>query len=458
MTIRALYAVGAIEKFAFNGLRAMLVLFLVGALRQGDQRAIETYSYVLAFSFVLPLLGSLAARLAPEPVVIETGLAVGAFGFVLMLTGGGWIFEGLSLVMTGTGFARSLIPSTLGRLVRERDPDREQAAFSTLYACLNAGTFLGAIVLAGGGEKFSWNLSFGLGAAALAAGAWLAGCRSKEGAAPLQRAKVLAMMLGAAAAVRLGFRLPPASLDAVMGVLAVGAPAAMLVLQWRDTRDLSGALTLFALSLGVFLFFGLCEHSGTTINVFTDRFVDRGFFGSTIPTTFFQALDPAFNVAAGALMVLLLSSRWGKGAPSDPTMRLNSGYAALAAAFFVLGAAYRSDSTSPWTLVLFYGALVLSETLFVPAALALVSARSLPERRTLQMALLYVMIGTSMWWSAKVSSHFAPARLEAFASADFLALFSGLQRISLIGCLGFAGLYACAQLASKTSGWTAGGR
>lgn len=453
MSINALYAIGAIEKFAFNGLRAMLILFLVGALRQGDQRAFETYSFTLAVSFVLPLLGSLAVQLdVPELAVIEAGFAVGALGFLLMLSDGRRFFEGLSLVIVGTGFARSLIPSSLGRLIREQDPEREQAAFSALYAWFNAGTFLGAILLAGGGEKSSWSLSFLLGGAALAAGSLLAGRCAKERVPVIQRTKVLVLMLAALLTVRLGFLLPTASLDAVMGVLCVAAPAAMLILHWRDTRDRASALTMFVLALGVFLFFGLCEHSSTTINVFTDRFVDREVLGLRIPTTFFQALDPAFNVGVGALMVMLLSSRWGRGAPSDPAVRLNSGYAVLALAFLVLGAAYRSGAGSPAALVLFYCALVISETLFVPAALALVSSRSRPGRRTLQMALLYVTIGTSMWWSSKVGAHFAPAGLRAFGSADFSALFAGLQSLSFVGCLAFAGLYACAQWAGRIPG------
>lgn len=446
MTINALYAIGAIEKFAFNGLRAMLVLFLVGALGQGDQRAFETYSLTLAVSFALPLLGSLAAGLGiAELVVIETGLGVGALGFLVMLCDGRWFFEGLSLVMVGTGCSRSLIPSTLGRLMREQDPGKEQAAFSALYAWLNAGTFLGAILLAGGGERFSWRLSFLLGFAALAAGALLAGRCHDRTVPRAQRTKVLVLMSAALLAVRLGFLLPTAPLDAAMAILAVAAPAAMLAFQWRDTRDLSGALTLFVLSLGVFGFFALCEHSSTSINLFTDRFVDREILGLRIPTTLFQALDPAFNVGVGGLMVLLLSSKWGRGAPSDPAARLGSGYAMLALAFLVLDMAYRSGADSFWALVLFYCALVLSETLFVPAALALVSSKSVPSRRATQMALLYVTIGTSMWWSAKSGSHFAPA--EALGRADFSALFLGLQRLSFVVGVAFAGLFVCAQRA-----------
>jgi len=458
MSVADIYAIGAIEKFAFNGLRAMLILFLVSALKQGDQRAFETYSFILASAFVIPLLGSLATRMkVPELAVIQIGLAVGSAGFFLMLLGDSWVFEGLCLIVVGTGFARALISSTLGRLIRERNPENEQSAFSALYTWFNVGSFLGAIMLAGVGEKVAWGAAFLLGGLSLAAGAWLAG-RSLPSTPLSRRGKVLALMLVSLVPVRLGFLLPIAWLDYIMGALCVAVPVAMLVLQWRSSRNLTSALTLFVLALGIFVFFGLYEHSATTINIFTDRFVDREVLGFRIPTTFFQALDPTFNIGLGVLMALLLSSRWGKGAIAKPTIRLNSGFAAMALAFLVFGLAYSTGTRSPMVLVIFYCGLVLSEVLFVPSALALVSSESAPDQRALQMALLYVMIGSSMWWSGKISSYFAPGDLQKLGSADFLALFSGLQLLSVAGCLGFAALFACAQWAPGLVRTKAGGR
>ncbi len=158
------------ERFSYYGMRAILVIFLTGAIL-GDNpgwgwsssAALSLLGTYAMFAYLAPLAGG---WLGDEKIGYRNAVVIGA---LLMTLGHAsmafetptFLYLGISLLVIGTGFFKPNITSIISKMYEGRD-DKKDGAFNIFYMGVNAGAFLGIMLCGWVGEKIGWSFGFGL--------------------------------------------------------------------------------------------------------------------------------------------------------------------------------------------------------------------------------------------------------------------------------------------------------
>jgi len=158
------------ERFSYYGMRAILVIFLTGAII-GDNpgwgwsssSALSLLGTYAMFAYLAPLAGG---WLGDKKIGYRNSVVIGAF---LMTLGHAsmavetptFLYIGISLLVIGTGFFKPNITSIISKMYDGRD-DKKDGAFNIFYMGVNAGAFLGIMLCGWVGEKIGWSYGFGL--------------------------------------------------------------------------------------------------------------------------------------------------------------------------------------------------------------------------------------------------------------------------------------------------------
>ena len=158
------------ERFSYYGMRAILVIFLTGAII-GDNpgwgwsssAALSLLGTYAMFAYLAPLAGG---WLGDKKIGYRNAVVIGA---LLMTLGHAsmavetptFLYIGISLLVIGTGFFKPNITSIISKIYEGRD-DKKDGAFNIFYMGVNAGAFLGIMLCGWVGEKVGWSFGFGL--------------------------------------------------------------------------------------------------------------------------------------------------------------------------------------------------------------------------------------------------------------------------------------------------------
>ena len=158
------------ERFSYYGMRAILVIFLTGAIL-GDNpgwgwsssAALSLLGTYAMFAYLAPLAGG---WLGDKKIGYRNAVVLGA---LLMTLGHAsmavetptFLYIGISLLVIGTGFFKPNITSIISKIYEGRD-DKKDGAFNIFYMGVNAGAFLGIMLCGWVGEKVGWSFGFGL--------------------------------------------------------------------------------------------------------------------------------------------------------------------------------------------------------------------------------------------------------------------------------------------------------
>ena len=158
------------ERFSYYGMRAILVIFLTGAII-GDNpgwgwsssSALSLLGTYAMFAYLAPLAGG---WLGDKKIGYRHAVVIGA---LLMTLGHAsmavetptFLYIGISLLVVGTGFFKPNITSIISKMYEGRD-DKKDGAFNIFYMGVNAGAFLGIMLCGWIGEKVGWSFGFGL--------------------------------------------------------------------------------------------------------------------------------------------------------------------------------------------------------------------------------------------------------------------------------------------------------
>jgi len=158
------------ERFSYYGMRAILVIFLTGAIL-GDNpgwgwsssAALSLLGTYAMFAYLAPLAGG---WLGDKKIGYRNSVVIGA---LLMTLGHAsmavetptFLYIGISLLVIGTGFFKPNITSIISKIYEGRD-DKKDGAFNIFYMGVNAGAFLGIMLCGWVGEKVGWSFGFGL--------------------------------------------------------------------------------------------------------------------------------------------------------------------------------------------------------------------------------------------------------------------------------------------------------
>jgi POT family proton-dependent oligopeptide transporter len=407
------------ERFAFYGMKALLLLYVVGHHEFAD---IDGYLLLGTFgglAYALPLVGGILADrwLGMRKAVVFGGLllVLGQLGMAYTGTGADHfalqvMYMSLALISVGVGFLKPNISTIVGKLYRDDDPRRD-SGFTIFYMGINIGALLSALSVGYIGIEWGWGYGFGLGGVLMlfGVGQFLWGQRHLHGHAEppdpaTLRRRVAGLSLeqliyvgGVLATVVvwqvLQIKIDLGPLRALTGgqevtmteVVAVVMGLGLLV--WFATFLFSGIsarergqmIVLMTLILVSSLFWGLYEQTYLTWLTFSERAMDRYMLG--------WEWTPGQLTSVGSFFVVGLTPLFAWLWPKLDRLSLNPNAAAkfglgllfAGLSFGVLVYAIEQTDTglvSVWWLVLAYFVLVLGEMALSPIGLAVITTLS----------------------------------------------------------------------------------
>ncbi|GAA4361954.1 peptide MFS transporter [Hymenobacter saemangeumensis] len=329
------------ERFSYYGMRGLLVLYLTksvlaGGLGVPTATATLIYGYFTGFVYFTPIIGGwLADKFIGQRRAILIGGVLMALGqFSLFYTQPGSpaaVFGlpsgtalGLLLIIIGNGFFKPNISTLVGQLYQQGDPRRD-SAFTIFYMGINIGAFLAPLVcgylaedlfatktVVDGVEQVS---SFGFRYGFLAAG--------------------MGMVLG-----QLIFNLVGPRLLGNLGLAPVKKDTNEVVVKQVLTKEETDRMAvIFIITILVVFFWAGFEQAGSSLTLYTDKYINREVFGYLIPTSWFQSVNPLFIVALAPLLAGFWTNLAAKNRDLSIPVKMGLGMILLGVGFlFMVGA------------------------------------------------------------------------------------------------------------------------
>jgi POT family proton-dependent oligopeptide transporter len=287
------------ERFSYYGMRALLVLYMVGhlipgvqagsshvfgftALRHGIEAFLgpmtvqplssEIYGLYTGFVYFTPFFGGmLADRVLGQRKTVVVGGILMAIGHFLMAVESMFLVALLFLIL-GNGCFKPNISTQVGSLYAPGDPRRDRA-FTIFYMGINLGAFFSPLVCGTLGQVYGWHYGFAAAGVGMIAGLgiYLWGRRYL---APDELARARETHT---------------------------EKAALTAQEWKV---IVGLAVLCALNI---VFWGVYEQQGNTMQLFADRNTDWHIGSLVLPSTWFQSVNPMFIF----LLTPFLNMYWG---------------------------------------------------------------------------------------------------------------------------------------------------
>ncbi len=419
------------ERFSYYGMRAILLLFLIDNVRGGlgltEAEGAAIYGIYTSSVYLLSLPGGwVADNLLGQRRAIWFGGIIIMLGHIILAVPASTslFYLGLVVVSIGTGLLKPNISTLVGELYPEGGARRD-AAFSIFYMGINLGSLLGITIVGYLGQRVGWHYGFGaaavgmglglitfrllgqkhlghVGNAARAAGT-LAGATDRTNNRPILI--FLAAVVLLVATLHLTHVL---DLTTATGLAqAMGTLISMVALGYFGFIMLAGGLTaaekkrvtvIFVFFLAAAVYWAGNEQQGSSLQIFAERYTDLNFGGFSLPSSWFQNLNPAFilslsPVLAG-LWLFLANRNISYAAPAKMATSLLLLGLAYAVMVVAANVALTGTRTSPLYLTLTYLFFTLGELFVSPVGLSAVSKLA-PKRYASQLMGIW-FIGSSL--------------------------------------------------------------
>ena len=310
------------ERFSYYGMRALLIFYLTQHWLFNDSKSNLIYGAYTSLVYITPVLGGyLADRYLGQRKAVLFGGVLLAVGHSLMAVEGvggqsdptiNVFWAALAFIIVGSGFLKANISVMVGQLYKLTDVRRD-GAYTIFYMGINLGAAIGTILVGYLGQTIGWGYGFGLAGIGMLAGlvVFVLGKSALRGAgeAPQVLAKskewtLYAVGVGAVAVIwaLVQYQDVIQSLLVVSGIALLGYVLYESFKLDKEPRERMFAI-LFLIALNP-LFWGLFEQAGGSMNLFTDRFVDR----AGVPASIFQSINPIYII----LLAPLFAGLWIK--------------------------------------------------------------------------------------------------------------------------------------------------
>lgn len=158
------------ERFSYYGMRAILVIFLTGAVTGENPgwgwekpAALSLLGTYAMFVYLTPIIGG---WLADNKIGYRNAVVIGA---LLMTLGHAsmaietpmFLYIGIFFLIIGNGFFKPNMTSIISKMYEGHD-EKKDGAYNIFYMGVNAGAFLGIMLCGWMGENIGWSWGFGL--------------------------------------------------------------------------------------------------------------------------------------------------------------------------------------------------------------------------------------------------------------------------------------------------------
>jgi len=336
----------------------------------------------------------------------------------------------LALIIMGVGFLKANISTMVGSLYERTDPRRD-GAFTLFYMGINLGSFFGAIVC--GFLLQYYGFSFGFGAAGIGMlfgllvflrGQHYFGDLAKPKYPELLTQQVLPginrewliyglTLLGVLVCWQLmQYRTVVGGLLGASLVIMTMAVVAYAFMKC-EPHDRNRMLVCLVLMSYQIIFWSLFEQTGSSLNLMTDRNVDREIMGLTIPAAAFQSVNAFFIITLAPLfnMMWLYLARRGWEPSTPMKFALSLIQLGLGFLFLVYGASLASEPTQVaviW-IILLYLLHTTGELCISPVGLSMTTKLSVPR-------VVGMMMGC--WFLASAAGNYVSGTIAAMTGSD----------------------------------------
>lgn len=426
------------ERFSYYGMRALLIFYLTQHWLFSDEKSGVIYGAYTALVYITPVLGGyLADRYLGQRKAVLYGAVLLTFGHFLMgFEGSGgqdpaslnifWL--ALSFIIVGSGFLKANISVIVGQLYRRTDVRRD-GAYTIFYMGINLGGFLGSLLCGYLGQTYGWSYGFGAAGFGMLLGLivfvigkpLLMGNGEAPDAAALKRPVVgiklewLLYLIGVVAVVGIWqliqYQDVVGWLLLVAGVILIGYVLLTAVTKLdREARDRIFAAMF--LILGSILFWALFEQAGSSLNLFTDRYVDR----AGVPASMFQSINSMYIILLAPLFAAAWTLLGRRGLEPSAPAKFGLAMLQLGLGFLVLVWGAQAAGMANATPVLFIFLIYLLHTTG-ELCLSPVGLSAMNRLAPAHMASL--IMGT--WFFASATGNFAAGLIAAATGSDAAA-------------------------------------
>ena len=430
-----LFSIEVWERFGYSAMRALLVLYMSRVFLFSDDHAYATYGAFASLLYVTPVIGGWIGDrvLGYRRALVFGALLLAAGYFCLMLHGHTSFYMGLGMVIAGNGFFKPSPSSLLGKVYGSADK-RLQSAYTLFYMAINIGSFIGMAISGFVAHHFGWGIAFSMSGYGLLLSLIIYFCYcklvsttdSKVGLSPINWRFIPFVIIGTIAMVMIGaFLLQHTELaEYALYATCILAFSYLIVitvkLSGKERERMIACLILIVIAI---VFFALYFQQPMTMNLFTDRNVNKHVFGFLIPTSTYQSLNPFFIVFLSPIMAGLYKMLKKKKASVSLPMKFAVGTLLVGLSFLVLDwsqhFANTSGLVSSWWVILSYFTSGVAE-LLVSALGAAMIAELVPHKHLglmmgswyLSSAVAAVLGGQIAQWASISSSQ----QLDALTS------------------------------------------
>ena len=418
------------ERFSYYGMRALLILYLTKHWEFTDAASYLIYGAYTSLVYIMPVFGGmLADQILGSKKAVTYGAILLVFGHLGMTVESNEqiFYLSLALIVSGVGFLKPNISTMVGALYEEGDPRRD-SGFTIFYMGINIGAFTATLLCGYLGEKVGWAYGFGAAGIGMLLGLiiFLWGQKYLEGLAEPPSEKYMtkvsgvsyenwAYISGVIMVLITWFLVQNSQLVGQLlggfGAIFIGAWLLYALFKCapeeRDRLIVVGILILFSL-----IFWALFEQAGSSLNILTDRGVDRVIFGWEVPASMFQSLNAGFIFTIAPLFALLWIALAKRNMEPSTPIKFSIGIVLVGLWFLVLVYGMQSSEalqTGVIWIVLIYFLHTLGELCLSPVGLSSVTKLS-PQR------IVGFMMG--MWFFASAAGNYVAGLIAKGTAGD----------------------------------------
>src|SRR6266480_2490827 len=430
------------ERFTFYGMRAVLILFMVAAVKQGglgfdDKTASAVYGLYLGGTYLLGLFGGwVADRLLGAQRAVLSG------GLLITLGNAPVFFLGLLVIVMGVGLLKPNVSAMVAALYPEGG-SRRDAGFSFFYMGINLGALLGSVLVPLLAAWLGWRWGFALPSLGMGVGLvqflWTRHYLGRAGLAAADGERgswtpvivFLALLAGVALALLTGLL----RIDAVVlanstswAMLALGVAYFVYLLFFaRLTRvERNRVLVMVALVAASVMFWAGYEQAGASFNLFADRYTDRHVLGWDMPAGVLQGVNPLFIIVFAPVFAALWIALGKRGRDFNAAAKFGAGLILLGLGFIVMYFASQyvlaGETVLPTWLVLTYLLHSFAELCLSPVGLSYMTKLAPPRFVGQVMGVWFLSLALGSNLAGQLTGQYDATHLESLP-ALFLKIF-----------------------------------
>lgn len=392
------------EFFSFFGMRALLILYLTQQLHFPDTQANDLYGNYLALVFLTPVIGGWIADylLGYKRAIIIGCLLIILGHTTLSLSQTIGLYAGLTWLILGMGFFKTNAICLMSDCYEDH-PSWQDNAYIWYYIFANLGATLGPIFCALVAHHYGWHWGFSLAGLGMLMGFIIFISRYhylQPIGNPPGHIKQLTWLL-LALGIILAFTIFISILMhhwAVWLLIVIGLAVTLkLIIIYRQSNEqLKKALWQIALlTLAGTAFWIFDQQGGSSISLFIKREVSRQISNWTVPTPWFQSINPAVIILGGPLVAFILRKLKQHQIQLSAIIKVTLGFALTGIGFSLLitGHLWNASQTNMLWVITGLTCIGVAELFIDPVVLSAINQSAPSQHRGFLTALYYLFVG-----------------------------------------------------------------